>query len=367
MSYSRLRLILGSLFAFLLLIGVAACSRKSVSFRTKPEEPIVAATVIDTVANKAGAWRDKPSLSTARKVVMTKAEERAAKEKEKDAQRKPKKKKKVFLGERIKKAYVKSGPKGRNQIIEIFYYLKTFQQPNPSAPARYYYNPQKHKIFKATAEIEPGMKILHGPYKKLQNNKVLETGFYALGTRHLRWERFDKNGILLAKTHYELGFPRDANITYFGDDRSQIKEVVPYVNGKLEGDYAKFSAEGQREWTGQFENGRRIGEWVNFWGFKNRHRYIFHYADSGYEPEMPEPELVKEYNRNGILIFDKEKNLDKRGTPEAEATPGRPGSRPGTTVTPRPPVRKPQARRPGEKKPATTPATTPTPAPADPQ
>ena len=77
----------------------------------------------------------------------------------------------------------------------------------------------------------------------MQNNKVLETGFYALGTRHLRWERFDKNGILLAKTHYELGFPRDANVSYYGEDRSLINEVVPYVNGKLEGEYAKFLVE----------------------------------------------------------------------------------------------------------------------------
>ena len=59
---------------------------------------------------------------------------------------------------------------------------------------------------------------------------------------HLRWERFDKNGVLLTKTHYEMGFPRDANMSYYGEDRSLINEVVPYVNGKLEGDYAKFSS-----------------------------------------------------------------------------------------------------------------------------
>ena len=298
-----------------------ACTRKTVSFNTTPEPP-VAVVVADTLTHTGDSLKGKPSLSTARKVVLTKAEERAAKEKEKDAQRKSKKKKKkLFLGERTKKAFVKSGAKGRNQVIEIFYYLKYFQQPNPYAPARYYYNAKKHKIFKATGEITPDMKILHGPYKKLQNNKVLETGYYALGTRHLRWERFDRNGILLAKTHYEMGFPRDANISYYGNDRSLINEVVPYVNGKLEGDYAKFTIEGQREWTGQFENGHKVGEWTHYWGFRNRKQHIYQYPESGYDPEVEEPELIKEYNRNAILIYDKETGLDKRGMTEQEQAP----------------------------------------------
>jgi antitoxin component YwqK of YwqJK toxin-antitoxin module len=298
-----------------------ACTRKTVSFNSTPEPPL-AAVVADTLTHTADSLKGKPSLSTARKVVLTKEEAKAAKDKEKDAQRKSKKKKKkLFLGERTKKAFVKSGPKGRNQIIEIFYYLRYFQQPNPYAPARYYYNPKKHKIFKATGEIEPDMKILHGPYKKMQNNKILETGYYALGTKHLRWERVDKNNILLSKTHYEMGFPRDANISYYGNDRSLINEVIPYVNGKLEGDYAKFTIEGQREWTGQFENGHKVGEWTNYWGFRNRKRYIYQYPESGYDPEVEEPELVKEYNRNAILIYDKETGLDKRGMTEAEQAP----------------------------------------------
>lgn len=311
-----------SVIALLLLTLLPwACTRKTVSFNTTPEPPPVV-MVADTLTHIGDSLKGKPSLSTARKVVLTKEEERAAKEKEKAAQRKSKKKKKkLFLGERTKKAFVKSGAKGRNQVIEIFYYLRYFQQPNPYAPARYYYNSKKHKIFKATGEITPDMKILHGPYKKMQNNKVLEIGYYALGTRHLRWERMDKNGILLSKTHYEMGFPRDANISYYGNDRSLINEVVPYVNGKLEGDYAKFTIEGQREWTGQFENGHKVGEWTNYWGFRNRKRYIYQYPESGYDPEVEEPELVKEYNRNAILIYDKETGLDKRGMTEQEQAP----------------------------------------------
>ena len=309
-----------------------ACTHKSISFNSNPDQPAVAVLVADTLTHTTDSLRGRPSLSTARKVVLTKEQERAAKDAEKNAQRnKPKKKKKVFLGEKIKRAFVKSGPKGRNQKIAIFYYLKLPLPLNEYAPAHYYYDTKKHKVLKLAAveENASNLKVLHGPYKLLQNNKVLETGYYALGTKHLRWETFDKNGVLLSKTHYEMGFPRDANVSYYGQDRSLINEVVPYVNGKLEGDYAKFLVDGQPEWRGQFENGRKVGTWTKYWGFRNRRRYEYQYAESGYDPEVAEPEMVREYNRGAVLIYDKEKNIDKRGQPEAEDRPGlrRPAAR----------------------------------------
>ena len=308
-----------------LLLALAACTRKTVSFNSRPDSTLGTVGRDSLTTTRADSLHRGPSLSTARKqLAMTKAEERAAKEQEKDAQRKPRKKKKVFLGERIKRAYVKSGSGGKNQIIEVFYYLRNFQQPNPYAPARYYYDSKKHRIYKATRELNPATdKILHGPYKKLQNNQTLETGFFALGTRHLRWGKFNREGVLLSKIHYEMGFPRDANITYYDGGRTLLQEVVPYVNGKLEGDYARFLVDGQRDWTGQFENNHRVGTWTKYWGFKNRRHYEYEYPESGYDPEVAEPALVKEYNRNGTLIFDKEKNFDKRGQPEAEDRPGR--------------------------------------------
>ena len=318
-----LRFLILGLLLFTLLPW--ACTRKTVSFNSNPDQSLAGGPVTDTLTHPADSLKGKPSLSTARKAGLTKAQERAAKEEEKDAQRKGKKKKKnVFLGEKIKRAFTKSGPKGKSQIIEIFYFLKYPQLVNTYAPAHYYYDTKKHKVLKLAAVEEDAttLKILHGPYKKLQNNKVLETGYYALGTRHLRWEKFDKNGVLLTKTHYEMGFPRDANVSYYGQDRSLINEVVPYVNGKLEGDYAKFLINGQPDWRGQFENGHKVGVWTKFWGFRGRRRFEYQYAESGYDPEVAEPELIREYNRNAILIYDKEKNIDKRGQPEAEDRPG---------------------------------------------
>ena len=41
---------------------------------------------------------------------------------------------------------------------------------------------------------------------------------------------------------------------------------------------------------------------------------------------MEEPELLKQFTSNGIEVYDKEKNLDKRSEPEPMAPAGaRPG------------------------------------------
>lgn len=349
----------------LLALMVGGCTRKTVSFNSRPGDLVPATVVVPGDTLTTTGRKGAPKLSIAgRKTVLTKSEEKTAKDEEKAAQRKKPVKKKIFLGERIKKAYVKSGPKGRNQTVEIFYYLKTFHQPDPMAPAAYYYSPRKHKIYKATGELDASTdKVLHGPYKRMRNNQVLETGYFANGTRHLRWETFDLKGTLLTKTHYEMGFPRDANISYYDAGQTMLREVVPYVNGKLEGDYAKFRNDGRREWTGHFENGRRVGEWTNFGDYKKYPRYVFQYGESGFEPEVEEPELIREYSRGGSIIYDKEKNIDKRGQADPDAAPVNDPRRPGSHGAPatRPPVRKPQDRRPGYHPAAKPPPVSPTP------
>jgi len=305
------------LHTFLLLLSLAACSKKTVSFNSRTESPTVA--MADTLTTS-GDTTKTPSL-VPKQVALTKEQEKAAKDKEKAEQRKTKKKKNVFLGERIKKAYTKSGAKGKNQYVEVFYYLKTFKEPNAYSTAVYYFNPRKRKIFRASGELNASAdKVLHGPYKKMQGGKVIETGFYAFGTRHLRWEKLTRDNVLVGKTHYEMGFPRDANVTYYDAEQKLVKEVVPYVNGRLEGDYARFQENGQRDWEGSFENGKRIGEWTKYWGFRNRRHYVYQYGESGFDPEVAEPTLIKEYNRNGVLVYEKDK-LDKR-----DAITDRPGN-----------------------------------------
>jgi hypothetical protein len=217
---------------------------------------------------------------------------------------------KSFLGKKIKKGYARSGS-GKGAIIEKFHYLARYEAPDPYAPAKYYYHKKRRKIFK-TSVIDPNVSlILHGPYEKRQGAVVLESGYFFMGTKHLRWERYAvKDHILLSKYHWEKGFLRDSRITYYPNSRSKIKEVLPYYNGQLEGDYVSFLPNGQLDWTGQFQGGRHVGLWTQYWGFRNRRHYQWQYPKSEFEPET-EPELLREYNRNGTLIYEKGK-VDKR-------------------------------------------------------
>ena len=83
------------LFVLLLALAPAACTRKTVSFNSRPEATLANSAGRDTLTTTPDSLRKAPSLSTARKqLALTKVEERAAKEKEKESQRKPRKKKK---------------------------------------------------------------------------------------------------------------------------------------------------------------------------------------------------------------------------------------------------------------------------------
>jgi antitoxin component YwqK of YwqJK toxin-antitoxin module len=233
------------------------------------------------------------------------------------AQKTEKKKKKAskryFFGYKVKRGFVKSGPRGGKQTLETFSYLPEYQEPNPYAPMTYVFDTKKHTLYRTSGEIDPDRyKLLHGPYKKKIGDQVVEEGYFYAGTKHLRWEYYkrDEEGTLRDKEHYDKGFPRDAVVTYYDGPDKKIKEVMPYEFGEVQGTYYRFYPNGQVEWSGQYDKGRRIGVWINYYDFRGRRHYEFQYPKTAYEPRT-EPYLIKEYDRHGTLIFEKDK-FDKR-------------------------------------------------------
>ncbi|CAN5738697.1 hypothetical protein BH24BAC1_BH24BAC1_05920 [soil metagenome] len=234
-----------------------------------------------------------------------------AKEQIKPEKKKKKKKYKVFLGHKVKRAYARSGRKGKNQVLETFYYLKEFQEPDPFVPEKYYYDPKTRKLRGTKGAIDPARaKILHGPYKKTIGGKVQEEGFFYLGAKHLRWERYNKDNILLSKVHFEKGYPRDATVYYYDAERQKVKEVIPLAYGEVQGKYLRFYENGQMEWEGQYEKGKKVGVWTKYYSFRQRRHYQYQFPDSPYE-EVSEPVLLREYDRHGTVVYEKGK-LDKR-------------------------------------------------------
>ncbi|PRY14838.1 hypothetical protein CLV24_10375 [Pontibacter ummariensis] len=232
---------------------------------------------------------------------------------EQDNKRKKKRNKRYFLGYKVKRGFIRSGGRAREEL-ETFSYLPEYEAPNPYAPQKYFYDTKKKVLHRSGSdEKDPDRyKVLHGPYVKKIDGQVVEEGYFYVGTKHLRWEKYrrDEEGTLADKKHYEKGFPRDAVVTYYDGAGKKIKEVIPYEYGEVQGMYYRFYENGQVQWSGKYDKGRKVGIWINYYDFRGRRHYEYQYPETIYEKPF-EPYLVKEYDRHGTTIFEKDK-LDKR-------------------------------------------------------
>lgn len=293
------------LLSTMLILGGTSCSKRN--YNVDAESPLTAKTKGGLFKGKKSEWAGTALMDTTNGPSLVTKPDTAQQGVKK--RKKSRKKKNIFLGYRIRKGYVKSG-KGRNATIEKFSYLVEYREPSMYAPAKYYYDTKRHRIYKARTIDPRKARIVHGPYKKTVGGKVVAEGYFYIGTRHLRWETYNKDGILLSKSHFEKGFPRDAIVNYYDAGQQKIKEVIPYVNGKVEGDYVMFRENGLLAWEGQYEKGKKVGVWTEFYDFRNRKHFEYQYPESA-DAQPFEAFLIKEYDRHGNIIFEKGK-IDKR-------------------------------------------------------
>ncbi|MDB5274089.1 MAG: hypothetical protein JWO58_2456 [Chitinophagaceae bacterium] len=218
--------------------------------------------------------------------------------------KKKKGKKKTFYGIKTRRGFTRAGD-GERVTVELFFTLKKYREPNAFVPEIYVFDITAGKI-KKVSKIEEGKRknyrILHGPYKRMYNGEIIEEGVFYIGTKNARWEKYDKKSILIGKTKYFRGWPKEAKIEYFDNERKRPHEVIPYAYGLKEGDYYLFSEKGNIKLKGQYENGRRIGTWVEYFDNTDKRQRELLYGESGYE-EQKEPVVMKEWNERGNLII----------------------------------------------------------------
>ena len=80
--------------------------------------------------------------------------------------KKKKRKKNVFYGIKTKKGFTRTGF-GDDVVIELFYYLKVYEAPDPYVRDIYWYDFKKRKIANSRKINEKYAGILHGPYLKM--------------------------------------------------------------------------------------------------------------------------------------------------------------------------------------------------------
>ena len=216
--------------------------------------------------------------------------------------KKKKKPKKVYMGKKYKKGYTKSG-RSRKKTVEQFGYLKKHEEPKEYLLEKYYYDVKKKKLFKGAQLPKDKFKILHGPYKKLVNGIVVEEGYFNVGAKHGRWEKYHINGTLLAKDYFDNGLPRDAEVSFYDAGRTKLKQVIPWEYGEKTGQYYEFHENGLLSWQGWYEKGKRVGVWTEYYDFRNRRHFQYQYPESCYDEQF-EPYVIREYDRNGKIVFE---------------------------------------------------------------
>lgn len=239
--------------------------------------------------------------------------------KNKDQKREKKKVSKTdYEGLPMVRQFTKIGS-GDRTIVEEFHVLKTWQDPNPYVRETFGFSPKEGRIKPLNKDLN-GVYLLHGPYKRYQNGELVEEGYYYLGAKDGRWEKYGAKFMLIDKVRYRRGFPADARISYYDSAHTKIKEVMPYEYGKLKGTYLAFHANGQLAVEGKYENGVKVGRWTEFYPIITRRfrQRVTQYARDRWDTES-EPVVLSEWDEKGKITYERPREKATSDDEEEEA------------------------------------------------
>lgn len=215
-----------------------------------------------------------------------------------------KKKKNYFFGVKTKRAYTVNKISGRT-VIEDFYILPEAVAVDPYVLQVFVHDQQREEV-KPVRGVKGRLvdRVLHGPYKKLVNDEVIEEGMFFYGTKHQRWVLLDRQNKLLQKEHYHKGWYRDSEITYYdGDAKQRIKSVTPIQYGKKEGTYIHFFPNGRLAMRGRYEFDKKVGVWEEFHEVDNVViKREIQYAPDPYQKNF-RSFIRKEWDKLGNLLY----------------------------------------------------------------
>lgn len=232
-----------------------------------------------------------------------------AKDEEEEEPKKKKRKKNVFYGIKTKKGFVKTGF-GNDVVIETFNFLKEWEDPDPYVRDIYWLDLKKGVLKKSSTVDKANAALLHGPYKKMLGDKVLEEGIFYKGVKHGRWMTYNKNDFLMNKQKYYRGWPKESMVSYYDKERKKLKEVIPVEFGVLEGNYYYFHDNGELAVKGEFRRGAKVGVWSEYYKYRRKRKKEIQYPKNPYDKKFT-PYIVSEWDEKGDLIYDREAE-DKR-------------------------------------------------------
>jgi len=219
---------------------------------------------------------------------------------------KKKVKKNVFFGVKTKKGFTRSGY-GKNVVIELFHVLKKYEDPPQYARDFYWYDAKKKKLINSLRIDEDIAGVLHGPYKKMLGEVVLEEGWFYKGMKHRRWVRFNRHDILQEKKYWWKGWPQESRLVHYDFKKTKLREVVPVYYEEKNGDYWAFHEDGSIAALGRYKFDQRVGLWKEYYPGRRIKREVI-YPNEPFDFKF-NPYISKEWDRKGNLIYDRKKFL----------------------------------------------------------
>lgn len=210
---------------------------------------------------------------------------------------------KQYLGIPVEKHIIKRGSGTRLRYTELYTSKKNTEKPNPYIKEIYWYEEGKQRVVEALTRDRAKNKLMHGPYKSYIGDVLVEEGYYYLGTKNGVWAKYDKDFNLLEKNTYDKGFLEGSVITYYQNDSTKIKEVIPNWYGKQTGDYYLFHENGTLALQGQMDNGVKTGKWVEYYSTGNRRKKETQYGLDCFD--TMEAYVIREYDESGKMTYEK--------------------------------------------------------------
>jgi len=286
--------------------------RKKMTLEERIEDTLPVDVTLPSVSVKLPGAEKITSVEDAKKYVQETLPGYGAKGKELRAKVKKKEKEiaaakaKIFDGKKyegieVEKNIYKRGTGSRMKYIE-FYTLKDFQEPNIYAKSVFWYDERTKRIVEAISRDKRTNHLMHGPYKEYYGENLIKEGYYYLGTMDARWETYDRDFILQDKVYYNRGFFKDAEISYYDESQKKIKEVIPMLYGKQTGDYYRFHEEGTLAEEGKYDDGVKVGKWVEYYESGNRRKKETQHPADCYDKK--ESIVVREYSAEGRMTFE---------------------------------------------------------------
>ena len=277
------------LLCLLPLMGFAQKRKK----KSKKEKAKVA--LVDRVARLFGTYQTKDTL-----LIYKKEKDR----RDTTADVPLRKKKNVFFGLKTRREYTVAHAKGRT-VIEDFYILPDPVAVDPYVLAIYRHDRDRQRVVRVRPGNNRASRVLHGPYKKLIDDKLVEEGMYFYGTKHQRWVKLTRQNKLLSKAHYHKGWYRDSQIDYYdGAGKERIKSVMPIQYGKKEGTFIQFHSSGKIAVRGRYEFDKKVGIWEEFYDLPGTFivKREIQYAPDPFQKDF-KSFIRKEFNKRGQEIY----------------------------------------------------------------